>query len=71
MPHFLKLGDLWINADQITEIHIETTTDGTPKGCKIKLLGESVRELSGEKLIAAVLAFLHQNEVKPSRQKGK
>ena len=68
---FLKLGDLWINADQITEVHIETSTDGTPKSCKIKLLGEPVRELSGEEIIAEVLAFLQENEVKPPRRKGK
>jgi len=68
MPQFLKLGDLWINADQIIEVHVDSK-DGRPAGCKIKLLGEGVRELTGEQLTAAVLAFLQANEYKLSGQR--
>ena len=65
MPQFLKLGDLWINAEQITEVHVDSK-DGMPTDCMIKLLGEGVRELAGEEITAAVLAFLQDNEYKPS-----
>jgi hypothetical protein len=71
MPQFLKLGELWINADQITEVHIKDFKDGMPTDCMIKLFGEGVRELSGEEITAAVLAFLQDNEYKPPGRRPK
>jgi hypothetical protein len=62
MAQFLKLGDLWINAEQITEVHVEFSTSGTPTSCKLKLLGEAVREPSGEEITGKVVAFLQANE---------
>jgi hypothetical protein len=64
MPQFWKLGDLWINADQITEVHVEYSADGTPASCKIKLLGEAPRELTGAEITGAVLAHLRTNELR-------
>ena len=66
MPQFLKLGDLWINADQITEVHVEASKDGTPTGCKVKLMGEAMRELTGAEITTAILAFLEANEYGPA-----
>jgi hypothetical protein len=64
MPQFWKLGDFWINADQITEVHVEYSADGTPASCKIKMLGEAARELTDAQITAAVLAHLRANEFK-------
>ena len=69
MPQFLKLGDVWINISQITEVHIELSKDGAPAGCKIKLLGEAMRELADAEIASEVLAFLEANAVKPFRRK--
>jgi hypothetical protein len=69
MPQFLKLGELWINVDQIIEVHVDDSKDGRPTGCKIKLLGEGVRELTGEEITGAVLAFLKANEYMLSGQR--
>jgi hypothetical protein len=65
MPQFLKLADLWINTDQIVEVHVDSK-HGRPTDCKIKLLGEGLRELTGEQITAAVLAFLQANEYRLS-----
>ena len=71
MPQFLNFGKLWINVDQITEVHVDTSKEGVPIGCKIKILGESARELSGKEIASAVLAFLQAHEYGPSqRPKG-
>ena len=69
MPQFLKLGDLWINVSQITEVHVEASKDGTPAGCRIKLMGEPVRDLADAEIAGEVLAFLQANEVKPFPRK--
>jgi hypothetical protein len=69
MPQFLQLGDLWINVCQITEVHVEASKDGTPAGCRIKLMGEPMRELSDAALASQVLAFLQANDIKPLRRK--
>src|SRR5438477_12918645 len=69
MPQFLKLGELWINADPIIEVPIDDSKDGRPASCRIKLLGEGVRDLTGEQLTAAVLAFWQTNEVKQAGQR--
>lgn len=72
MPQFLRLGDLWINAEQITEVHVEVSTAGTPTSCRIRVLGEAMRELSGAEITADVLAFLQAHEYKPpARQQAK
>jgi hypothetical protein len=71
MPQFLKLGDLWINVDQITEVHMELSKDGAPTGCKIKVMGEPLRELTGAEITAEVLAFLQANEYGPAGRRRK
>jgi hypothetical protein len=71
MPQFLKLGDLWINVDQITEVHVESSKDGAPTGCKVKVMGEALRELTGAEISAAVLAFLEANEYRSSGRRKK
>jgi hypothetical protein len=62
MPRFLRLGNVWINVEQIIEVHAEQP-EGRPAQCRIRLPGETAVILEGDNM-TKLLNYLQGNETR-------
>lgn len=63
MPRFLRLGNMWVNVDQIIEVQAEPRRENEPARCRIRLPGESAMVLEGDNM-TKLLEFLQSNETR-------